>query len=322
VKLSKLERRRQRLSRHYDLAAQHRMRRGGYSNSGHSPLSWRLWRDFIELQTLPHYWAEAPRWRLWLRSFAGSRVLPDFCVVGPIKAGTSDLAISLLLHPNVLTPLAKEFWSIDPASWRKFYPTERRARVHAHQHGIALAPYFVPCMDRFDLIYSLSQLTPKRKVVIMLRNPVERFFSHWKWERLLAGKHVVATLPFLGTFSNFVDESLALFPELVPHSTSGFSPLHSSIYWKSVSQWIRLCGAGNVLVLDVADYFRSRDECLRRIQDFVGLPYRPTTEFSTRVNENPLEVQAADEASLERLREFFGPHNQSLWQVIGKVFDW
>ena len=41
-----------------------------------------------------------------------------------------------------------------------------------------------------------------------------------------------------------------------------------------------------------------------------------------RVNENPLPSASAGRLHVEILRTFFRPHNQRLWSVIGKEFDW
>lgn len=96
-------------------------------------------------------------WGLWtcnscLRRFGGRRVLPDFGVNAPIKSGTSDLAVSLMLHPNVATPLVKEFWNPDPQSWRIYYPTERITARLASRAGRRLAPYFSAFVVRWSTI--------------------------------------------------------------------------------------------------------------------------------------------------------------------------
>ena len=261
-------------------------------------------------------------WRQYVRAMGGRRTLPDFCVIGPPKSGTSDLAVSILMHPNVLTPISKEIWDPNPETWRLAYPTEREKRRHAERHGIALSPYLTPCLHWLAYPHMLSQARPNTKIVITLRNPAERVFSQWKWEVLFSGKTRASALPFLSTFASYVDMSLQLYPEYPMYTACGFGALQTSIYWRAVTVWIERFGAQNVLILDTAEYFQDPDSTLRRIQEFVGLPYVQIPTFGAKVNENPIRSPPADEHSMSRLREFFRPANERLWEVIGQRWNW
>src|SRR5262249_26340903 len=109
---AEIEKRRRRLSRAYELLARERLQAHESGSRGFRRrlrhLTYRL-----QCQFLSHYFSPPPRWRRLIRRFGGRRVLPDFCVIGPAKAATSDLAVTLMLHPNVVTPLVKELWDTD-----------------------------------------------------------------------------------------------------------------------------------------------------------------------------------------------------------------
>jgi hypothetical protein len=256
---------------------------------------------------------------MFIRKFGGMRTLPDFCVIGPAKCGTSDLAVSLMLHPNVMTPFIKEVWDTDPQSWRTAYPTERCVRRHAERHGIALSPFLSPCLHSFDIAYNLSQLDRNTKVVISLRNPVDRAFSDWKWTLLQTDKRLAETIPFLSTFPAYIDKALEIFPAVALPTAN---VLHEGIYSKAVKHWLQCFGSDGVMVLNVADYFRDRDEYLRSVQEFVGLPYVATPAFDTKINENPISTVPPDEETMDRLRQFYRPYNDQLWNVLGRQFAW
>jgi hypothetical protein len=310
------------LSRHYDMLAEVRMETLGYQPSGQKKSF--LYRSIraIKRHFLSHYFAAPPTWRKLIRRIGDTRTLPDFCVVGPFKAGTSDLAVNILLHPNVMPPLSKEFWERNPEEWRVYYATETQKRTYAKYHGVSLSPYLTPALHFMEVPYNLSKVKPNAKVVITLRDPVERFFSHWKWEMFLSGKNVAYSLPFLSTFPAYVERSLVVFPNLPMFSSCGLSGLEASIYWKAVEYWIECFGSDNVLVLDVGDYFRDRNGFLRKIHEFVGLPHVTAPTYKKKTNENPLKLPPPDDESISKLRKFFEPHNERLWQVIGKEFEW
>ena len=320
-----IERRRKQLSQAYTFPAQRRTRALGHRIKG-APRRPNFVRRLVaktQFQLLPHYWGGPPRWRVWARrTFGATRTLPDFYVVGPIKSATSDLAVNLLLHPNVMLPLAKELRGRHPEEWRAFYPTEKEKRRHAERHGLALSPFLGPFLDDMELPYNISRVQPGAKVVLTLRNPAERVYSHWKWEFYLTGARRAPTLPFLSSFSSFVDTSLDVFSNGRMYTQCGWDALLTSIYWRSVKNWIDAIGRDNVLVLDIAGYFRDREYYLRQIYDFVGLPHVSGVPSNDKINENPIKLPPADDATMSKLSSFFEPYNQKLWGVIGKEFSW
>jgi len=310
------------LARDYEIVAEWLMEARGYQLPGKKTSARQRSMRALERLFLPHYFGSPPRWRLLARRIGGQRILPDFCLIGPLKAATSDLAVSLLLHPNVIPPLSKEFWERDPEAWRIYYPTEKEKRRHEARCGPSLAPYLTPSLHLVEVPYHLARIRPHAKVVITLRDPVARLFSHWKWEKFLAGKRVADRLPFLATFAAYVDKSLALFPSLPMFTACELPGLAASIYWKAVQGWIECFGPDAVLVLDVGDYFADRNRFMRVIQDFVGLPRVDIPLVARKTNENPLRFPPPDEATVSKLKQFFQPHNQMLWRVIGKEFPW
>jgi hypothetical protein len=323
MKADDFEKRRRRLSRDYTFEAELRAERFANQSSTRTARFLRHLTRRLERQTLPHYAFAPPRWRMRLRArFGGTRTLPDFCVVGAPKSGTTDLAVSLMVHPNVIAPFAKEFWHHNPETWRIFYPTENEKKRHARLHGVALSPYCVPNLHAFEAPIYLSRKRPNTKVIIVLREPADRSYSQWKWEVLLAGPGRAGAHPFLGTFRRYIDAALELFPDDVMPSMCGYPALQTSIYWRRVAHWINCFGRDNVLVLNIADYFQDRNRCLQKIQNFVGLPYVALPPFAKKINENPIRLPAPDNESVAKLRDFYKPYNEKLWAVIGEEYAW
>lgn len=320
--IAAIEHKRNKLSRAYQLVSEYRFMCNGYMSDEDFPSKLQYFTKLLEYQFLPHYFGSPPSWRKLLRKFNGKRTLPDFCVIGPIKSGTSDLAVNIMLHPNIMVPIAKEFYISDPEEWRIFYPTERQKKNHAFRYGSALSPFLAPYLNWMELTYKLSQLQPNTKIVLTLRDPVKRVFSHWKWDVFMSGKKRASELPFLTSFPDYVDKALAVFPEYPMYTACGFDALQTSIYWKAVSYWMECFGRDNVLVLDVADYFLNSNRFLNQIYEFVGLPSFECPPFNNKVNENPIILPPPDEESMLKLSEFFKPYNEKLWTLLGREFDW
>lgn len=313
-----ITRKRRKLSIDYQMYTHDRLAAHSGSTRGPARVASQCFKR-IRRQFLSHYVGPPPRWRVWIRQLQKARALPDFCIIGPGKSGTSDLAVTVMSHPNVIPPLIKEFRTTDPLSWKPFYPTLSALQRHARRHGIALCPFVGPCLHHLDIPITLSALSPSTKIIIALRNPVDLVFSIWKWNVLHKERQFVDRVPFLATFPAYVDKALEVFPEAL--SPIG-SPLHFGIYVTSVVHWLQAFDRANVMIFDVAGYFKDRNEHIKRLEQFLGLPHASLPPGLPVTNRNPLTGITPDHDTCLKLKQFFEPYNRRLWQVIGTVYDW
>lgn len=317
-----IEKKRKKLSRVYEIISQFNHQFSGYLPPHLHQSQFKCMLRVLEYQFLSHYFGRVPSWRLQLRKLAGRRTLPDFFLIGPIKGGTSDLTVNVLLHPNVMAPLCKEIGDPVPDNWRVFYPTRAQKARHALRHGVALSPYLGPFLHNTHLMRNFAKEKPQAKIVLVLRDPAQRFYSHWKWEVLLTGKARADENPFIKTFSTYVDESLDSYAARPIFSSCTFDGLTTSIYWHAVAGWIQCYGRENVMVIDAAEYFADANRCLNKIYEFVGLPAFEASLSKEKVLENPLTLPPPDDESMTKLKKFFAPHNEKLWDLIGERFNW
>jgi hypothetical protein len=119
----------------------------------------------------------------------------DFLVVGAQKAGTNAMRHYLSLHPSIGLHAAPEAHYFDSDQLFTSYPaygeyhrcfppaseTLRRGEV------TPIYMYWRPSMQR------IWEYNPDIRLIALLRNPVERAYSHWNMER----NRGLETLPFL-----------------------------------------------------------------------------------------------------------------------------
>ncbi len=310
-----------RLTRCYELEARVRML---------PHLGWPRWRRALlrrrlelERHLLSHHssTANVPAWRLWLRQLRTDRPPPDFAVMAPIKSGSSDFFSRLLLHPGVLAPLARELDGADPSEWTPYYPTAAARAQARRRHGAALCPYLGHEFDWPELAEGLAAARPHAKIIILLRDPVERAHSHWKWEVLL-GAAAARVLPYYRDFSHYVDLAVAAWPEIPMMNFSGFDLLSTGAYEKGVALWTDRFGEGSVLVQAMEPYFEDPARVLDRVQRFLGLPRAELGSFAGRVNENPLRFPPMEDRTRRKLAEFYRPHNEALYAALGVDLGW
>jgi hypothetical protein len=111
----------------------------------------------------------------------------DFAIVGAQKAGTTALYSFIKKHPKVLFGNTKELHYFDDdnlfthnnqevnkSNLKKLFPTGAKNMLKGDATPIYM--YWDNAIER------LRKHNSKLKIIVILRDPVERAFSHWKME--------------------------------------------------------------------------------------------------------------------------------------------
>jgi hypothetical protein len=106
---------------------------------------------------------------------------PDFFICGAAKAGTTSLFNYLGQHPSIFTPSVKEpgYFSAlrtflqEPAEYDSLFGDVEESRVT----GEASTAY----LTSPDSAHRIASAAPDARIIIMLRNPADRAFSHYRW---------------------------------------------------------------------------------------------------------------------------------------------
>ena len=162
--------------------------------------------------------------------------LPDFLVIGAMKAGTTTLHAYLARHPGIFTGRTKEpgFFSRD----------ERFAKGLDHYRRLWIGAAPDQLCGEASTCYSrrlefpnaaprIAEHVPDVKLVYLLRHPVDRTFSHythemayrWAKERLPLSRSVDALEEYPTLVdSSLYDEQLKAFLEFFPATASTSPP--------------------------------------------------------------------------------------------------
>ena len=119
----------------------------------------------------------------------------DFIVAGAQKGGTTALDFYLRQHPNICMATGKEVHFFDT---EKFFQGHKVDYDEYHSRFEPNASHVL--VGEATPIYMYWHYAPRRiweynskmKLIILLRNPIERAYSHWNMERSRNWEH----LPF------------------------------------------------------------------------------------------------------------------------------
>jgi hypothetical protein len=247
---------------------------------------------------------------------AGGR-LPDFIVIGAQRAGTTSLFRYLAEHPDVGVPEEKElhFFTYNfgkGAEWyREQFPEDGSVTGEA-------TPYYLFHPRAHE---RMAELVPDAKLLVLLRNPVDRAYSQWAFVRTEGHEPL--------SFENALEaEEQRLAGEVERMLADGtyfsfehqyHSYLSRGRYAEQLQQWLGAFPRERFLILRSEDLYDDPAGAYAEALRFLGLrPWTPTA-FERY---NPSEAAAMDPKTRRSLEERFRPLNARLYDVIGRDMAW
>ncbi len=219
---------------------------------------------------------------------AGLRELPDFVILGGQRCGTSSMYKYLGRHPQIAPSLRKEteYFTIDydkgEAWYRAHFPLRARAKA-ASMRGKRLVTFEATPDYLFDprAPQRLADLLPNAKLIVMLRNPVERAFSHYRHNVRLG----IEDLSFRDAIAA-EDERIA--PDIVAMHDDPFDRVLSyrrysyvarGHYAHQIARWFELFDREQFLFLDAESFFEHPEHALHSLERFVGVSVWSPPDF-------------------------------------------
>lgn len=262
-----------------------------------------------------------------LKPAAADVLDPSFFIVGAQKAGTTSLIQYLVAHPQVVPPKHKEiaFFSNDNKyalgiDWYRshFNPPKKSLFGKSVQQitGDASANY-LECLEAAERMHAHY---PKAKIVILLRNPADRAFSHHK----MASRYEFDYLDFEAARTQ-EEERLNYGREVVKPKFGHdwvfqrLSYLEKGKYAKYLKPWLDVFPKEQLLILQYERFFEDAAKGYQKVLDFLGLDAYDKVPFSLYNTGGGEKMKAEVRAEL---LEYYQPYNQELFALIGEEWDW
>ncbi len=213
--------------------------------------------------------------------------IPNLFIVGAVKAGTTSLHAYLTRHPQAFMSQLKEphfFSSFELAPEHdNFMPVIREAADYqelfrgsqGHKVVGEASPSYLCDLDSAARIKAAA---PDAKIIISLRNPAERAYSHY----LMESRQGRETRPF----------EEALEADQRRHRKGwgvSFQYLEQGMYAAQVKKYLDVFGAESVKIVMFEDLTRRTADVMREVADFLEIDPLGFPEGAFATAHNPFE---------------------------------
>ncbi len=268
------------------------------------------------------------------------RCMPDFLIIGAQRCGTTSLYYYLTGHPNIVPSSVKEIHFFDDSFtkgmrwYRAQFPTvvEKYYIEHIRNHGFLTGEATPSYLLHPHAPKRIFQVMPKAKLIVLLRNPVDRAYSHY-WLRTTLGDE---TLSFEDAI-HFEQERISgererlLADEDYRDNYRRFSYLSRGIYVDQLRRWMNYYPKEQFLILRSEDLYSDPAGVTKQTLEFLGVPgqeisankeykqYRLGRKKGYLNKEKPPKMGYD---TRKYLLDYFKPHNTRLYEFFGKDFGW
>ena len=254
------------------------------------------------------------------------RPLPDFIIIGTQKAGTTSLHAYLSQHPQFLRPYEKEVHffdgGLDPSidNYKKGQAWYR-AHFPFRKNGSTSRVFEASPLYIFNPLVPgrMFNLLPQARIIAILRNPTDRAISHYFHEK----QRGYESLPIMEAL---LEEERRLESAIRLKDYKNYSFIHHSYksrghYSEQLERYLKFFPRQQVLILNSEEFFHDQHNILRQVTDFTGVD----SDFKVKDSHPRNVAKNKEQVSVEvykYLNDYFKPHNEALYELLGKDFGW
>ena len=255
--------------------------------------------------------------RLWT---AGRRPLPDFLVIGTQRGGTTSLFQALQRHPGIQGAPVKEVHYFDAHEdhGEDWYRAHFPVRAEGGRVGEA-TPYY---LFHPRCPASVHAMLPEARLVVVLRDPVERAVSHHRHEVRWGQEpeaDLARSLALESERTRGEEERLLREPGSFSHAHNHWSYRARGEYARQLRAWLEHYPREQLHMVLSERLFAEPERELARVQEHVGVEPRDLGSFP---HANSARGADLDPATRAELTEHYRPHNQELAELLGEDPGW
>jgi len=253
------------------------------------------------------------------------RVLPNFIIVGAVRCGTTSLYYDICEHSSVLPAAYDEIGFFDSnydlgINWYKsMFPTKFTRKKIESKTGLCITgedtPFYFWDKKSIDRI---KKEIPKIKLIILLRNPIDRAYSNYQLgvrsgsESLSFEDAIKKEIELLEKNDDIENDDIEKF--LRPRSY-----IAKGLYYNQIKNWFKIFSKDQIIVLTTENLARNPHKTLEKVFNFLGLPNEQIENIQKR---KVVNYQKMNNNTRQFLKKLYLPHNTKLFEFLEMKFDW
>jgi len=262
-------------------------------------------------------------WWLSHRITTRLRALPNFIIIGTAKGGTTSLFEYLSKHPRVFPPLRKQVkyfyynYALGFDWYQAHFPLRRKLNSRQSITGEATPNY----MFRAEAIQRIAMALPNIKLIALLRNPVERAYSHYNYIQQVS-KETLSFDDAINKEINALDGNTKKTADETEHSQQIY-PHRNYIargrYIEQIPRLYKFFSDENILILKSEDFFTDTPTIFQKTLKFLDLPAWELNNYTIFKKGKYSEINPETRNKLE---QYYHPYNQELYEFLNRDFGW
>jgi len=219
--------------------------------------------------------------------------LPDFLIIGEMKCGTTALYNYITKHPQVKPAKKKEIGFFNSyyeqgLDWYQDHFPDYPKCVTGEASGYLKFP---------DAIERIYRTVPQVKLIVILRNPVDRAYSHYHMH--LRKKKI--SIPF----------------EKAIQSTPGY--LNQGKYAWKLWKWMEYFPQKQFHIMQTEALYNAPRKTMNTVFKFLELPSCPLNGYK---HHNTGSYKEMNPATRKKLIDYYKPYNKELYPFLETNYNW
>ena len=259
------------------------------------------------------------------------RTLPNFLIIGYYKSATTSLYDYLVQHENIGKSSRKEIQYFSFSYWRginwyrSYFPTFFTKRRIERETGSKFCTGEASPQYIFHP-YSLNRINevlPNVKLILLLRNPVDRAYSHYIHEKNRGNESLDSFEEAIELdderyeimFSKFKNNEIKEF-----NSKLYLSPyIRMGQYISEIKMLFNIFSQKKILILDTNDLDTFPEKIVNKVLNFLDLP---STSKINYLKKNIGKYPKMNFKTREKLIEYYKPYNLEIKNFLNIKFNW
>jgi len=241
---------------------------------------------------------------------------PSFLIIGVQKGGTTSLFQHMMRHPQIRHPVDKELdyfdkkYNANLGWYKKCFPFKSDMKT-GEITGEASTDYLI----NIRVPERVFKVFPEIKIIALLRNPVERAYSHFQHNKRLKFEKLPSFEMALKEEEHRIDRNYEF-----GHNHTVFTYKTKGYYATHLKRWFQYFDRKQFLIIESQNLFNNTPQVMLSVCDFLGIQKYNKDNYE-RYNFWGRYPDMKN-STREMLVQHFTPHNEELYNLLNTNFGW